>query len=106
MLDLDLEEIVRRSERLHHGGAVYFLIEAGEIVYIGQSRKILGRLYEHSMRKKFDSYYILSVSDVSVLDDVERFYMNKFRPKYNVMYLPVSPDFMAKIEDAGKQIAA
>ncbi|MBN3848607.1 GIY-YIG nuclease family protein [Paraburkholderia sp. Ac-20342] len=106
MLDLDLEEIVRRSGPLRSEGAVvYFLIDAGETVYIGQSKKILGRLYEHSMRKKFDSYYILSVADVGDLDDVERFYINKFRPKHNSMFLPVSPDFLAKAAGE-KKIAA
>ena len=63
---------------------IYFLKCDGEIVYIGQSRSVYGRISTHKNegRKKFDKVIFLPCH-VNDLNDFEGFFINLLRPKYN-----------------------
>lgn len=69
---------------------LYFLISAYEIVYIGQSATdILQRIRQHRLdpNKKFSSVFILQCSPAD-LDQLERRYIERFRPAYNTTHVP------------------
>ena len=70
---------------------IYALIKNDEIVYIGQSSEIMGRLSSHiSSDKVFDHYSIVetfsNVSSDYVLKK-EKEYIQTFKPKYNRTYV-------------------
>jgi hypothetical protein len=64
-----------------HG--IYFLIDAGEIVYIGKTLGISGRLAQHWLKKKFDSYWCFEGVPYEWLEYIEEFYIRRFRPRLN-----------------------
>ena len=68
--------------------AVYFLIKAGEIVYIGQSRNVYKRINEHKQKGKirFSSYALIvppSLEHENILLE-ERRYIAKYTPIHNI----------------------
>ncbi|MDA8256318.1 MAG: GIY-YIG nuclease family protein [Betaproteobacteria bacterium] len=62
---------------------IYFLMQEGEIVYIGQSRNVQNRIAQHG-DKRFDSYAVLPCPDAT-LEKNERRLILKFKPKYNTL---------------------
>jgi excinuclease UvrABC nuclease subunit len=63
---------------------IYFLVDDGEIVYVGQAVDLRRRLVEHYElgAKPFDSYFFLPTNE-SDLDAVEAHYIHALKPKYN-----------------------
>ena len=63
---------------------IYFLIDRGEIVYIGQSTDLQKRISHHvfSEKKRFSHYFTIPVPEED-LDRVEADYIWKFTPRYN-----------------------
>jgi hypothetical protein len=63
---------------------IYFLYLDSELVYIGQTQSIAGRVCQHIAinKKLFNKVYYIRV-DSSSLDRVEVELINRFRPKYN-----------------------
>ena len=64
--------------------SVYFLFDGGELVYIGQSRNVYGRINEHlkDRDKVFDAFAIFSVPSRELLD-IEQANIDYYKPKYN-----------------------
>lgn len=65
---------------------VYFLLDKKEVVYIGQTKKGLTRVYIHQQNKKFDEIYVIPCVDQKDLDYTEGYFILKYRPKYNINY--------------------
>lgn len=65
---------------------LYFLFKNKELVYIGKSINLFGRIGNHLMQKNkvFDSFRYLEVPDLIDLEELERIYIVKYRPIYNV----------------------
>jgi len=62
---------------------VYFLIRAGEIVYVGKSQNVLLRLAKHRNNgKKFDAYNVFHCKQEE-LDRYERLYITALMPIEN-----------------------
>lgn len=63
---------------------IYFLLDKGKVVYVGQSKTGLLRIKQHIFEKakKFDDYKIIRCNEED-LDDLENFYILKYNPKYN-----------------------
>lgn len=69
---------------------VYFLIDQGEVVYVGQSRNIYGRVADHlfdmdadgQKTKVFDSFRYIAVG-ASIRDEIEQRCIAHFKPKFN-----------------------
>ncbi len=62
---------------------IYFLIQGNEIVYVGQTiSPFFSRIAGH-MNKLFDSFVFISAEN-EMLNDLEAYYIVKFKPKYNV----------------------
>ena len=86
----EIDELVIRylPSRGHSG--IYFLISQKEIVYVGQSVNIHKRVSDHfsGCKIEFDSYSFIFVP-VAELNRVEKFYIQKFMPAYNVSDNPL-----------------
>ena len=61
---------------------VYFLIDAGQIVYVGQSTNLASRLIQHRNNKEFNRILYMPIEN-NRLDEVERFFIETLEPKYN-----------------------
>lgn len=81
---LDTTSIVGSSFFLHREG-VYFLIDGGEIVYVGRSDNIADRIGAHVAAKRMVFDRVLTVP-ANGLDQerLEQRYIAAFTPKYNV----------------------
>lgn len=62
---------------------VYFLIDKGEVVYVGQSLDVLNRLSKH-MRggRRFERFAFIACKKED-LDELERLYINALVPAWN-----------------------
>lgn len=81
-----------KSCHLSNGATgVYFLLQAKEVVYIGQTENIKTRIQAHKddRSKIFDNVKFIDGVPVDLLDMVEAYYINKVKPKYNIS-LPMS----------------
>lgn len=80
---------------------VYFLISGLEVVYVGQSERVLGRMAGH-MDKEFDEVRMIEVPDRDSMLALEGKLISLLRPKYNkttpnsVRAIDVSSSFKAK----------
>jgi hypothetical protein len=73
-------EIVSVSKPWQQFVGVYFLIDNGKIVYVGQSVNVYSRISQHS--KKFDSFSILPCQK-NELDALESLYIHVLKPPLN-----------------------
>jgi len=65
---------------------IYFLIDEGEIVYVGQSRDFDNRLEAHRKSgKQFDSFAWFEAPDL-YLKQIEAYYIDRIQPFYNGEY--------------------
>ena len=71
-------------EELEHPqyGCVYFLVRANRVVYVGQSKKIMGRIPEHMATKVFERVLYVRVP-LGELGEVEGTFIRRFKPSYN-----------------------
>jgi excinuclease UvrABC nuclease subunit len=85
----DMEEISLEDYPRFSG--VYFLMRAGDVVYVGKSRDIICRAMQHrnertgqswQLRKDFDSFRFMRV-DEEILDEIEQRSIAYFQPRYN-----------------------
>lgn len=60
---------------------IYFLLDHGEVVYVGQTRVGVSRVTQHT-DKQHDEAYVMPCSR-SDLDLLENVYIWKYMPKYN-----------------------
>lgn len=66
------------------GTFVYFLVLQGEVVYVGQTKQLFGRMTCHTLHMvtDFDHLFYLPVHP-SRLDEVEAHFIKELKPKYN-----------------------
>lgn len=63
---------------------IYFLLKDQQVVYVGQSTNIFCRVADHLLSKEFDSFSYFEC-DRKDLTDFEAAYINKYKPKLNVV---------------------
>jgi len=61
---------------------VYFLVDNGEVVYVGQSINVSSRVSNHFKDKTFEHAFAIACC-AAELDDVERKWIDKLLPIYN-----------------------
>ena len=68
---------------------IYFLLDAGEVVYVGKSINVGGRIREHrrDKLKTFDKFAFVQCKPED-LDETEARYIQEFQPKYNFIQNP------------------
>lgn len=80
---LDFDAIYASAQRVRQITGIYFLFADNELVYVGQSMDVLGRISQHHGCKPFDRLAIIECHR-SELDRIESHYINKFRPRMNI----------------------
>ena len=91
--DRSLERaILSKKKRYFDSICIYALIDNEEVVYIGQSTDVMGRLSVHKgTNKVFTHFSIVEVISVDecpssnsrYVDEREMYYIKQLRPKYN-----------------------
>lgn len=76
------QEIVAHTNRYERCCGVYFLVENGAVVYVGQSVNVPSRVDQHRKQKKFDAYAWVRC-DEAHLDALESLYIHVLRPNLN-----------------------
>jgi hypothetical protein len=66
----------------NYGPFVYFLINESEIIYVGQTFSLKGRIYQHTTEKTFTHVCFLEVKG-SDLNNIEAAYIVKLNPSIN-----------------------
>ena len=70
------------------GMTIYFLINCGNIVYVGKSQSSLfNRINTHvkDTEKEFGDVFAIDVDDMEfTLDEIEHAFISYYQPKYNV----------------------
>ncbi len=61
---------------------VYFLIRAGKVIYVGQSRDIDTRLLAHARTRRFNAWHWIACKRAD-LNPLERHYLNTLMPPGN-----------------------
>lgn len=94
LAEIHLKRYVNPSAGIAPGyGIIYFLFLENSVVYVGQTKQdLFGRLSQHVRDKVFDSYSVMPVS-MADLNRIERHYISKYKPRYNVVHNPRSADF-------------
>jgi hypothetical protein len=92
---ISLEEVVESAKKMTfpvgEHPCIYFLVEKGRVVYVGQTWSIYARIGSHAKSKLFDSVSMLNVHP-DEMNNLEAAYILKFNPVYNKI-LP-SSDFI------------
>lgn len=81
--NLDLNSLKRNTISNIHKG-IYFLYDNDELVYIGRSYNVFDRVSTHAVEniKTFNNYSYILTDDIN---DIEKYMIYKYKPKYNVM---------------------
>lgn len=101
--ELHEDFIISKSVPVNNGASIYFLINEGKIVYVGQSKNIFARIGDHIKSKSFDSYFVFSCQEENI-DVMESFYIHKFNPELNAQIFgggevaPVAANQLEKID--------
>ena len=93
---LSAAHITQSAMNYEHLTGVYFLILNDEIVYVGRSVNILGRLATHHTNQtiEFNRVFVERCRADQVAH-LEAMYINKFKPKHNTSMPAVSASAMA-----------
>ena len=80
---VSLDDVLSSAAPASHFTGIYFLIFEQEVIYVGQSVDVLGRISRHKREgKEFDSYsYILCAPER--LNELEALYITAFMPWLN-----------------------
>lgn len=90
------EEIVNAANTWDLAIGVYFLIDTGKVVYVGQSTNVYARIASHH-DKVFDSFAFMPC-DKTVLDNLESLYIHILRPALNGTYVHGAKNAPIKLE--------
>lgn len=92
---LTVESVIQELSNQKHY-FIYFLLKNNKVVYVGQSNNnVLSRISSHLKDKDFDEVYYKSFSVENVMDEYEKKFIMKYRPKFNkeVIHQGVKYDF-------------
>lgn len=79
-----IHEVLLASVPMRHGSGIYFLLRNKEVVYVGQSVDVLGRISRHRREgRAFDAYAYIDCAPEE-MDRLERLYIRAFVPEENM----------------------
>lgn len=103
---MDALEIIGNKKSYSIQPIIYFLLSGDEIVYVGQSKHGISRIYKHVTDKtKSFTHYFYHSCPVEYLNYLEKLYIKKFTPKYNLVHNDNKfPERKFTINEEGKRI--
>jgi len=84
---MDKQEVLQSKFSINKECLIYFLINENEIVYVGQTKQGMSRVFQHFNTKEYDSYSVCKCKQEE-LNELEAYYIIKFNPYYNSDVLP------------------
>ncbi len=93
-------DIVQACNPLPMVAGIYFLVDNGNVVYVGQSVNIFSRVSQHYNDKKQFTSFAYIVCEKNILDKMESLYIHLLKPKLNgllnngIVCAPLSLDFL------------
>lgn len=82
-VEFHADDVLHGAIPAMHSCGIYFLLRAGEIVYVGKTTDVFLRLSKHRRDGRvFDAYNFLPCSE-DRLDELERLYIEAFLPAGN-----------------------
>ena len=76
-----------QPNKYKHYTGIYFLMDGLELVYIGKTTKLAGRITSHKgeivNQKQFDSLFFLPLENNWEMNVLETIYIDIYKPKYN-----------------------
>ena len=67
---------------------IYFLMQSDLIVYVGETSCLITRLGQHIQDKEFDGFRFLKEPDTMLRLRLEKAYIKKYAPMYNINHNP------------------
>ena len=105
----ELEDVLSRKMPYELLSGIYFLVNSSEVVYIGASVNVHGRLAQHRNEgnKPFDSYFFVPCAPEE-LYWLELHYIRKFCPRLNRAGTPakIAKKAGVSITEKAQQVAA
>jgi hypothetical protein len=79
------DEIVRQATSIAHQCGIYFLVQSGRVMYVGQSIHVARRIAEHASDTShpFEAFHFVPVAR-ELLDDTEGAYIAALQPPWNL----------------------
>jgi len=72
-----------KDSNISGGSGIYFLVHDNRVVYVGQSLNVISRSFGGHNDKTFDGVAYIIVEDNIHLNNLEAYFIGKFKPKYN-----------------------
>lgn len=82
LLSINKENVLKTAHNTIRLNGIYFLIRDSKVIYVGQSVNITNRVCSHT-GITFDSYNYIIVNDDKRLDNLEAYFIAKFKPVHN-----------------------
>ena len=79
---MPVAQILSLAVPTQDASGIYFLIQDGEVVYVGQASNVLARVGKHASDRDFDAWTWLPVP-IGNLTRTERAYIDYLRPRLN-----------------------
>ena len=88
LTDLEESHILAISRPCERVWGVYFLVSARKIMYVGSSRDVDRRIYDHVRDgRRFDRYTVIQCSCEERMLALEKHYIQKLSPLWNVLHV-------------------
>lgn len=82
---LTIKNIIKDTNRGKYN-FIYFLVSNNNLVYVGKSNNnVLGRINSHLDDKIFDEVFYIALYSSELMDEYEKRYIIKYKPKHNTM---------------------
>ncbi len=78
----EIAKYVRELPMVFIQPAIYFLCCRGEVVYVGKSIGLAGRIMQHQPHKEFDRVFFVQAKERH-LDYLERYFITLLKPRLN-----------------------
>jgi hypothetical protein len=89
---MEQQEILNNKISVRRECFIYFLIRNNEIVYVGQTKQGIPRIFQHFNTKEYDSYSVCKCNE-DELNELEAHYIIKLHPIYNSKTLPTNINY-------------
>lgn len=80
---------IRKMEDHHFDSVIYVLVKNGEVIYVGQTGDLIGRISTHKKMKVFDAVLFIECSQDN-LNWMEGLLIKYFKPEQNIAKLTCS----------------
>jgi len=78
------DDITKKLERVRNRHFVYLLLNKRDVVYVGMTSNLYGRLVWHKYRKQFNSVYLIEYQTIYKCSNAEKSIIKYYSPELNI----------------------